>query len=57
MQRTVTDLQAIAEAALDPAEREEVLKIIMRLSHQEQEWPDIDELIRINLRYSYESED
>ena len=56
MQRTVTDLQAIADAASDPAEREEVLKIITRLSHQEQEWPDIDELIRINLRYSCESE-
>lgn len=57
MQRTVTDLQAIADAASDPAEREEVLKIITRLSHQEEEWPDIDELIRINLRFSSEPKD
>lgn len=55
MQRTVTDLQAIADTASDPAEREEVLKIITRLSHQEEEWPDIDELIRIKLRYASES--
>ena len=57
MQRTVTDLQAIADAASDPAERQEVLKIITRLSRQEEEWPDIDELIRIKLRFSSEPKD
>lgn len=55
MQRTVKDLQAIADSASDPAERDEVLRIIMRLSHQEKEWPDVDELIRIQLRYASES--
>lgn len=55
MQRTVKDLQAIADSASDPAERDEVLRIIMRLSHQEKEWPDTDELIRIQLRYASES--
>lgn len=57
MHRTVADLQAIADAASDPAERQEVLKIITRLSHQEQEWPDTDQLIRINLRFSSEPKD
>ncbi|GEO43548.1 hypothetical protein SAE02_76960 [Skermanella aerolata] len=55
MHRTVKDLQAIADAKLDPTEREDVLKIIARLSHQDEQWPDVDELMRINLYFSYKS--
>jgi hypothetical protein len=51
-QRLIADLEAIAASIRDPAKREEVLKILARLSN---EWPDDDELLRIRLRYSDES--
>jgi hypothetical protein len=51
-QRLIEDLKSIA-CSLDPAEREEVLKI---LAHFFDTWPDDAELMRIRLRYSEESE-
>jgi len=49
MQRTVADLQVIAESMPDPTKREEVLKIIARIARQKEEWPDSDELLRLKL--------
>jgi hypothetical protein len=48
----IAELQEIAASIDDPVKREEVLKILARLSD---EWPDADELLRIRLRYSDES--
>jgi hypothetical protein len=47
--RLIAELEAIAASIRDPDRREEVLKILARLSD---EWPDADELLRIRLRYS-----
>ena len=51
-QRLVADLEAIAASIRDPARREAVRRIIARLAHQGQEWPDDAELMRIRLKYS-----
>jgi hypothetical protein len=49
-QRLIADLKAIAASIRDPTKREEVLKIIARLSPDSDEWPDDAELSHI--RYS-----
>jgi hypothetical protein len=51
--RLIEDLKTLAVSSSDPAEREEVLKILARLSD---EWPNDAELMHIRLRYSDESE-
>jgi hypothetical protein len=51
-QRLIEDLEFIAANSPGLARREEVLKILARLSD---EWPDDAELMRIRLRYSEES--
>jgi hypothetical protein len=48
-QRLVENLKFLAASNLDPAARQEVLKILARLADQ---WPDDAELMRIRLRYS-----
>ena len=53
-QRLIENLKAIAASIRDPAKREEVLKIIARLSPGSDEWPDDAELLRIRLRYDDE---
>jgi hypothetical protein len=50
-ERLLADLEAIAASIQDPTKREEVQRIIARLAHQEQEWPDDDEMMRIRLKY------
>ena len=50
-QRLIADLKAIAASIRDPTKREEVLKIIARLSPESDEWPGDAELLRIRLRY------
>ena len=50
-QRLIADLKTIAASIRDPTKREEVLKIIARLSPESDEWPDDAELLRIRLRY------
>jgi hypothetical protein len=50
----IENLQAIAASIRDPTKREEVLKIIARLSPESDEWPDDAELLRIRLRYDNE---
>jgi hypothetical protein len=47
----ITDLQLVASETLNCEKREEILRIIVRLSNQE-EWPNEDEVMRIRLRYS-----
>jgi hypothetical protein len=39
-QRLIADLKAIAASIRDPTKREEVLKIIARLSPESDEWSD-----------------
>jgi hypothetical protein len=51
-QRLIEDLKSIAASSPDPAQREEILKI---LAHLSDEWPDDAELMRIRLRYSDEA--
>jgi hypothetical protein len=48
--RLLADLEAIAASIQDPAKRQEVRRIIARLSHQDQEWPDEAELMRLRLK-------
>jgi hypothetical protein len=48
--RLLADLEAIAASIQDPAKRHEVQRIIARLSHQDQEWPDEAELMRLRLK-------
>jgi hypothetical protein len=48
----LADLEAIAASIQDPAKREEVQRIIARLSHRAQEWPDDAEMIRLRLKSS-----
>jgi len=50
--RLVADLEAIAASIRDPVRREAVQRIIARLAHQDAEWPDEAELMRIRLKYS-----
>jgi hypothetical protein len=51
-ERLLADLEAIAATIQDPAKRQEVQRIIARLSHQDQEWPDDAEMMRLRLKYS-----
>jgi hypothetical protein len=48
--RLLADLEAIAASIQDPAKRQEVRRIIARLSHQDQEWLDEAELMRLRLK-------
>jgi len=50
-ERLLADLEAIAASIQDPAKRQEVQRIIARLAHQDQEWPDDTEMMRIRLKY------
>ena len=50
--RLLADLEAIAASIQDPAKREEVQRIIARLSQRGQEWPDDAEMIRLRLKCS-----
>ena len=54
--RLLADLEAIAASIQDPAKRQEVQRIIARLSHQDQEWPDEAEMMRIRLKYTNEAD-
>jgi hypothetical protein len=51
-ERLLADLEAIAASIQDPAKREEVQRIIARLSQRGQEWPDDAEMIRLRLKCS-----
>jgi hypothetical protein len=53
-ERLLADLDAIAASISDPARRAEVQRIIARLAHQAQEWPDDAELMRLRVKH-YES--
>jgi hypothetical protein len=48
--RLLAELEAIAASIQDPAKRHEVQRIIARLSHPDQEWPDEAELMRLRLK-------
>ena len=50
--RLLADLEAIAASIQDPAKRQEVQRIIARLSHPDQEWPDDAEMTRLRLKCS-----
>jgi hypothetical protein len=50
-QRLIADLKAIAASIRDPTKREEVLKIIARLSPESDEGHDDAEPLRIRSRY------
>jgi hypothetical protein len=50
-QRLIADLKAIAASIRDPTKREEVLKIIARLSPESDEWPDGAEPLHNRSRY------
>jgi hypothetical protein len=51
-ERLLADLEAIAASIQDPAKRQEVQRIIARLSPQAQEWPDDAEMMRLRLKCS-----
>jgi hypothetical protein len=51
-ERLLADLEAIAASIQDPAKREGVQRIIARLSHQAQEWPDDAEMMHLRLKCS-----
>ena len=51
-ERLLADLEAIAASIQDPAKRYEVRRIIARLSHRAQEWPDDPEMMRLRLKCS-----
>ena len=51
-ERLLADLEAIAASIQDPAKRQEVQRIIARLSHQAQEWPDDAEMMHLRLKCS-----
>ena len=51
-ERLLADLEAIAASIQDPAKRHEVQRIIARLSHRAQEWPDDPEMMRLRLKCS-----
>ena len=55
-ERLLADLEAIAASIQDPAKREEVQRIIARLAHQDQEWPDDTEMMRIRLKYTNDAD-
>jgi hypothetical protein len=51
-ERLLADLEAIAASIRDPTKREEVQRIIARLSHRAQEWPDDAEMMHLRLKCS-----
>ena len=51
-ERLLADLEAIAASIQDPAKRQEVQRIIARLAHQAQEWPDDAEMMHLRLKCS-----
>ena len=51
-ERLLADLEAIAACIQDPAKRQEVQRIIARLSLRAQEWPDDPEMMRLRLKCS-----
>jgi hypothetical protein len=51
-ERLLADLEAIAATIQDPAKRQEVQRVIARLSHRAQEWPDEEEMMRLRLKCS-----
>ena len=51
-ERLLADLEAIAASIQDPAKRQEVQRIIARLSHRAQEWPEEAEMMHLRLKCS-----
>ena len=51
-ERLLADLEAIAASIQDPAKRQEVQRIIARLSDRAQEWPDEAEMMNLRLKCS-----
>jgi hypothetical protein len=51
-ERLLADLEAIAASIQDPAKRQEVQRIIARLSDRAQEWPDEVEMMNLRLKCS-----
>ncbi len=51
-ERLFADLEAIAASIQDPAKRQEVQRIIARLSHRAQEWPEEAEMMYLRLKCS-----
>ncbi len=51
-ERLLADLEAIAASIQDPAKRQEVQRIIARLSHRAQEWPEEAEMVHLRLKCS-----
>ena len=51
-ERLLADLEAIAGSIQDPVKRQEVQRIIARLSHRAQEWPDDAEMVHLRLKCS-----
>ena len=51
-ERLLDDLEAIAASIQDPVKRQEVQRIIARLSHQAQEWPNDAEMMHLRLKCS-----
>jgi len=51
-ERLLADLEAIAASIQDPAKREEVQRIIARLSDRAQERPDDAEMMNLRLKCS-----
>jgi hypothetical protein len=51
-ERLLADLEAIAASIQDSAKRQEVQRIIARLSHQTEEWPDDAEMMHLRLKCS-----
>jgi len=51
-ERLLADLEAIAASIQDLAKRQEVQRIIARLSDRTQEWPDETEMMRLRLKCS-----
>jgi hypothetical protein len=51
-ERLLADLEAIAASIQDPARRQEVQRIIARLSDRAQEWPDEVEMMNLRLKCS-----
>ena len=51
-ERLLADLEAIAASIQDPVKRQEVQRIIARLSDRAQEWPDDAEMMQLRLKCS-----
>jgi hypothetical protein len=51
-ERLLADLEAIAGSIQDPVKRQEVQRIIARLSDRAQEWPDEVEMMNLRLKCS-----